>query len=414
MQTSITKLENGLFVAIWPFPALESVGIAVGVRYGSVDENPEINGSAHFLEHMLFKGTKNRTWKNIEEEIREIGAYINAGTDYESTIYMIRSHNTYFDKALDILSDMIKNSTLPEKEFELERGPIINENLIYADNPLFFARDYLPRILFKKHPAKMPIGGNNKTIKKISRDDLLEIYRKYYTPKNTAVVIYGGIKKEDALSKVSKYFSDFEGEYTPITTPIANEEQVRREKIFERIGTKQARIAIGFKCSEFRRGFNDLIEELALDVVNDWLSYTLFEEVREKRGLAYDVGSDHYSYSTFGFIAAEAGIEPKNIHITKEVILKQFEKLQKGELSKEEVDKIKNKLSIKNRMQRENTLTMANSIAFSQIVYGDATLVETFPEEITKVTLDDVRKVCNKYIDVDRYGMVVLKPKIKK
>jgi predicted Zn-dependent peptidase len=327
---------------------------------------------------------------------------------------MARSHNAYFDKALDILSDMIKNSTLPEKELEPERGAIINENLIHADNPLFFARDYLPKILFKKHPAKMPIGGNNKTIKKIFRDDLFEIYRKYYTPKNTTVAIYGGIKKEDALSKASKYFSDFEGEYMPIAPPIANEEQVRREKIFERVGTEQARIAIGFKCSGFRKGVNSLIEKLALDVANDWLSYTLFEEVRERRGLAYDVRSYHYSYSTFGFIAAEAGIEPKNIDITKEVILKQFEKLQNGELSKEELDKVKNKLSIKNRMLRENTLLMARSMAFSQIVYGDATLVETLPEEITKVTLDDVRKVSNKYIDVDRYCMVALKPKIKK
>ncbi|MGI0100249.1 MAG: M16 family metallopeptidase [Candidatus Micrarchaeaceae archaeon] len=412
MKITVKKLKNGITVAVCSFPQLQSVGINIGVKYGSVDENPKINGSAHFLEHMLFKGTTKRNWKKQNEFVRSIGAYSNAYTDYESTTYQIMSYKAYFKDSLDLISDMLTNSILPPKEFESERGPIINENLIQEDNPRYFARDYLPKALFKKHPARMPIGGNNKTtINKITRYDLFDIYKKHYTPENMVVAVYGGIHENNAIKLVSKYLKNFKGINSELKRPMAREKQIKTERIFSRVGTKQARIAVGFKTSEFRNTPEGIREYLSILVASDLLSYRLYEQIREKRGLSYDPSSYSYMYSTFGFIAAEAGVEPSKLNQTKGIILDEFQKLENGDITKEEVKKTINKIRITYKMARESSWHMASLIASSQLTYGDPKFTFSIPEIIGNIHLNDVKAACKKYIDADKYSMVMLKPK---
>lgn len=410
MRTRTSVLENGINVAVYPFPGLETVGIAIGVRYGSVDENPRINGSAHFLEHMMFKGTKKRTWKDIREETKAIGAYQNAFTDREMTMYIMQAYKKYAGESVEMLADMLQNSVLPEKEFELERGPIINENLLYEDNPSYLFSDYMPRVLFEKHPAKMPVGGNNETtIKKITREHLFEIYKRNYAPENMVIAISGGIDYRTADALVKKHFGRFERTYSRPRREVANEKQKRKDLVIDKKGLKQTRIGIGFKCREFDP--KRLREYAGMTVLNALLNYRVYEEVREKRGLSYDPSSSYNSYATFGFIAAECGVEPKKAGTARSVMLKEFERLQNGEIGRDEVDKMKNSLRINYITRRERSLDFATVIANSGLIANDFMLSERLPDLVRSVTLDDVREYAHAYIDVDRYGMVMLRPK---
>ena len=409
MHTLSKNLGNGLKVSTYSFPQLETVAICFGVRFGSIDEKPRVNGAAHFLEHMMFKGTKKRTWKQLDDQMKELGIQNNAFTDHETTAYFMQVYKGYFEKAMELLSDMVRNSTLPAKEMELERGPIINENMIHHDNPRYMISDYIPRALYRRHPARMSVGGDDeKTIRNVKRKDLLDIYDSYYTPKNSVLSIYGGVSSEKAFGIANKYFGMKGKEYRKPKRKIAREKQEHKVITIARKGIKQTRIGIGFMCGEYKN--SDLDEFLSLNVVERYLSDKLFEEVREKNGLSYDPMASYNPYSTFGFIAAAAGIEPKNLDKTRDIMLKEFEKLQNGEIDKGELERTKKALSIEARTARESTLNMAVQMVSFNLLYGGTRVLDRMPELISRVTLDDFRKYSAKYIDVDRYGMVLLKP----
>ncbi len=409
MHAKQFTLKNGLEVIIKSAPQFQTVGVSVGIKYGSIDENQKVSGAAHYLEHMLFKGTKKRTWKMIWEEGRKYGMMQNAFTDKESTQYIIGAYKGYLNRALDLLSDMVRNSVFPKDEFEKAREPIINENLIRDDTPEYIFYDFLPKILYQKHPARMPIGGNEATIKRTKIGDILNIYDNYYSPENMIVAVYGGVSTTKAFDMVKRYFDDFEKKSKKLNRWVSNEKQFKKELVISKKGIKQTRLGIGFKSSGFKT--SNMHEYLSMLVIREILSKRLFDEVREKRGLSYDPYASYSLYNTFGFIGAAAGIEPAKLAETKEVVLKEFEKLQNGEVPKSEVESRKKVLSIKYTINTEDTLGMAVNMADAYSTFGDPKIPIELPKMIKKVNLDDVRKYSAKYIDVDKYGMVVLKPK---
>ncbi len=404
------RLKNGLRVFSYEFPRLETVGIALGVGFGSIDEPQRINGAAHFLEHMMFKGTRKRTWKDIADQLRGLGAYHNAFTDHETTVYFVKVYKGYFREALEILSDMIKNSTIPDGEFEKERGPIINENLIRHDNPKFMISDYMPRVLYRKHPARLSVGGDNeKSIRHIKRSELFGLYREYYTPKNCVLAVYGGVGVDEALRASEVYFGNFGGAYTSTKRKAAKEAQTRRSMTIARSGIMQTRIGIGFKCSPFSTSNMD--EFLSFLVIEKYLASRLFEEVRQKHGLSYDPAAMYSPYSTFGFIAAVAGTEPEKLGEVRDIMLREFGRLEKGDIDVKEFERSRKALSIQYRIEREESSRMAIEIALSELMYSGPSLMERLPEKILEIRLETAKKYCRKYIDVGNYGMVVLKPK---
>ncbi len=409
MKTKSRLLGNGLGVSAYSFPQLETVSVCLGVRFGSVDENPRINGAAHFLEHMMFKGTGKRTWKELDNGIKELGIQYNAFTDHETTAYFMQVYKGYFEETMELLSDMINNSTLPEKEVGLERGPIINENMIHHDNPRYMISDYIPRVLYKRHPARMSVGGDNETtIKKITREDLDTIYETYYTPRNSTLSIYGGVDYKKAFDMADKYFGRMDGKYVKPKREVAKEKQEGRTITIKRKGIKQTRIGVGFICGEYRK--NDVDEFLALEIVGRYLSDKLFEEIREKRGLSYDPMASYNPYSTFGFIAAAAGVEARNMEKAKGIILGEFKKLEDGEIDREELERTKKTLSIEARTSREDTMDMAIKTTVFDLMYGGSALLDKIPEKILKIDYDTVRKYCARYINVEECGIVLLKP----
>ncbi len=408
MAMNLFTLDSGLKVAINSAPQFETVGVSVGVNCGSMDENPKLNGSAHYLEHMLFKGTKRRTWKQIAEEVRNLGMTQSAFTGKENTIYYIQAYKGYFGNAVDLLSDMLTNSVFPEKEFLLERGPVINENMKRNDNSQWFFYDFLPMALYDKYPAKRSVSGDASVINKIQLKDILKLYKNYYNPGNMVVSVYGGINMEKSLDAIENAFSDFSRKSSVPKRYPCREKQELREIVIGKKGIKQARIGIGFKT----KGFSDasMPEYLSLLALSEVATRRIFDSVREERGLSYDPFAYYNSNKMFGFIAASSGIKPKDQDTAKDIILKEFEKLHDGEIGKDELKSRINGLSIRYRTYKESTLGMSVSIASNYLTYGNPFLMDKLPDMIKKVTLDDVKKYAAQYIDVDKYGLVMLKP----
>ena len=408
MKSAAFVLSNGMQAYVYPRPGLESVGIAIGVRYGSIDDRKEINGAAHYLEHMLFKGTARRTAQEIKQEIRDIGVNWNAFTTFETTVYYMQGYSVYFERMADILSDMITNSTLPEEEFELERGPVINEKLIHQDNPRFFFYDTFGKVLYKRHPAMRPVGGSRESIERTTRNNLLSIYNSYYTPKNMIAVVYGNVSVNEAKETLERHIGRFNRKYNKLRRKVANEPQVGRELTIRKENLKQARIGVGFKTLPCRKA--SMKEIVTLMVIGKILSFRLFDEVRDRSGLSYDPSANYYPFSTFGFIGAQAGAEPQKIGAVRKIMLDEMGKLGHGDITKDEVERAKLGLGIQYRMQRESTLDMVNSIASYALIMGSYKFVEELPDMVGRVSVGDVKTYCSKYISAKKCGIVVLKP----
>ncbi len=403
----IKKLRNGIILLVSGDNNFQTISTNVSIGYGSIYENPNVNGSAHFLEHMLFKGTSKRSWKDISNQMRNIGAYSNASTDFENTNYMTKCFKKYFETSVDIVSDMIKNSIIPIDEFEKERGAIINENLISENNPRDFGSEYLPKVLFKDYPAKMPIGGNNKlTIKKISREHLYNIYSEQYAPENIIISVYGGINSDNAINLLEEHFGDFERKYKHANLNACNEKQFKKELYVIRKGVTQTRIAIGYKCIGTQNMSID--EFIAMRIGNTLLSNLAYDEIREKNGLAYDPSGACNIWKNFGFISLDAGVEPKDLKKTKSIMLNILNLIVNDSIPEEELERARTQTAIGYKTLRENTLLASIVQSGVYSLFNDKTLFDNISNRVENIKLGSVIKALQKYIIPDEYGMVVL------
>ena len=401
-------MKNGLRVFVYPTPYLESVAIAIGVNYGSMDDGDKTIGAAHFLEHMILKGTKTRTVNQIREEAREMGLIWNAFTNMERTLYFFQAYKDRFSGMMELLSDMVVNSTIPKAEFELERGPVINEELMRQDNNQYFFWDHLPQAVYTDHPAGRKNTGNRESINRLKREDLIKVYETHYSPENMVLTIYGNVKLSEAKRLAVRHFSKFSRKYVKKERRLYSAPQVKNEVVVRRENIKQSIIGMGFRCGEFHP--SKVSETVSLMVAAMALNYRVMDEVRIKRGLAYTPFAVYAFYNSISFIGAQAAGEHQKISEIKQILLAEFEKMEKGALTESDIERAKNGLIAQYRIMRENTMSMANTITSFTIMTGDYKFVENLPDLISQVKLADVKKYCKKYIKAGKYSSVILKP----
>lgn len=279
-------LENGLEVLTIKKDT-KIAAINIGVKVGSLYEDMNEKGIAHFIEHMLFKGTVNRDYETLNDELEFLGGEYNAYTDYTSTVYTISCLEEEITNALNILGDMIINSSFNKKEIEKERGVILSEIRSSKDDIEDFSFTRINECAFNESPLKFDVAGLEENIKKYKREDLLNFYKKYYTPNNTVIAMVSSYSHEEALNEIKKYFSKWE-ERNITVKEIVKEKNI--EKTFTTIKSNIEQNTIIYLYT-----FDNLKKELELPlkILNHRLGESsnslLFREVREKRGLAYDI-----------------------------------------------------------------------------------------------------------------------------
>jgi predicted Zn-dependent peptidase len=383
-------LANGLTV-LFEHKKGNSVVIEVMAKVGSNNETKEEAGISHFIEHMLFEGTKKRpnNWL-ISNEIEKVGGEFNAYTTNERTCFYAKVPKKHFENSLEVIADIIKNSLFKLEDIKREKNVVSKEIDLINDEPRYYQWDLLQKTLFSKHPSKNPVYGDKKVIKNLTRDKLLEYFNRNYGTNNLVVSIVGDIK--DWKNQVKDNFKiDRVGKVKQVKVkePVLKSNIIKKEK---------KKIVNTYMVCGFKTCTTTNPDAYVLEVINGVLgrgqSGRMFTEIRAKKGLAYDVGTQNVNESTFGYFSVYATIDKKNIEKVKKMILTEIEKLKK--LESKDLLEAKNYVEGSYLLDLEDPQKIADQMLFWEQV-GDYQLMNSYLKKIKQVTLEDVKRVITKY-----------------
>lgn len=397
------RLNNGITLIYNKSPG-NSVTVQVLVKTGSNNEQKNISGVSHFIEHMLFEGTKKRPdSRAIANEVEKLGGIFNAYTSGEITCYYVKLMSRDMDRALDILSDILINPVFNEKSIEKEKKVILKELHMVIDDPRFYQWRLFQKELFKAHPAGNPTLGTEISLKGMSRAKILDYYSGNYSPDNAVISIAGNV--DNVKSKVNGYFSGWKGKKLPESGHLAPPKQAFSLKK-EKRKILSSYWVIGYKTPPRSAG-----ESYALDVISAVLgrgqSGKIFDEIRNRRGMAYEVGINYEPAKDYGYFAVYASTDKTNVEKGKNIVLDEFKKLQK--LSEEDLNEAKTYIEGRHAIEMDETDKLADKLAYWEFV-SEAEDALHYIDNIMSVTLDDVKNAAGKFLNGD-YTMVVLEPK---
>ncbi len=379
----------------------KSISVGVFVPTGSAFENENERGLAHFVEHMLFKGTKSRSYKDIAEEMDRLGGTINAFTSKEYTCFYVKVLKDYADQGIDILQDIISSSLIDEKELNKEKGVIIEEINMTQDNPDEAAFEHFMENAMPCNFGK-PILGTRERINSYTRNDLVRFMGKYYQPENLIVSIVGKDKNVDFSFKNRFAFEDFftDEKNTNIDFKFKSGTDVVKREI------QQSNIVIGFELF-------DIYDErkyaayLLSDIFGGTMSSRLFQTIREEQSLCYHISSSVKFFRTGGLGAIFAGTYKDNTQKLLDSVKKEFEKLKKGYITKEELSKAKTHFKGTYLLSLESPYAVMAKQGIDNIFYGKYIDENYIIEKIDSVTTDNIADLIN-LIDIDKFHITVL------
>lgn len=389
-------LSNGLRLILVPMPSFESATVMVMVGAGSRYEERKNNGISHFLEHMAFKGTKSRpSAMKIASLIDGIGGEFNAFTGKETTGYYVKSSSNHVELTLDLLSDMLQNSLLDSGEIEKEKGVIIEEINMYEDTPMRKIGDIYEELLYGDTPMGWDTAGTKKVIKAAKREDFLTYLQSLYSPHNMTVVVAGGIDLEKTKTLVESKFGLMKRFDTVIASKVIDGQE-KPGVFIKSKKTEQVHIALGFRTIGLNSSDKYPLEVLSA-IIGGGMSSRLFEEVREKRGLAYYVRTSSDNYTDCGTLVTNAGVDPLRIDDAIEVILKEHKRI-KEDIMPDEIIKAKEFIKGHFVLELEDSRSVAGFYAHEELLENAIHTPSDILEKINAVTLEDVLMVANKYI----------------
>ena len=379
---------------------MDAPSLTVLVMYpvGSRYEPEKLSGVSHYIEHLMFKGTKKR--KNtlvLTREIDRLGAEYNAFTSKEYTGYYIKIDKSYQKIAIDILSDMLYNSTFDPKEMEREKGPIVEEIRMYRDNPLMNIDNVFEDLLYAGCPMGRDIAGTPEHVLGYKRADVLSFRDKYYAPKNMTVVVAGG-ESDEVVQLVQEYFGKERSEKKPssVFKPAVFGSGAKTKRLdVQHKQTDQAQLMIGFPGLSYTDSNNPTVAVMNT-ILGGSMSSRLFIQIRERRGLAYMVRSGSEKYRDTGYVYIRAGLEAKNINKAISVIQKEIEKLKNKGVSARELADAKTHIRGSLTLSMEDSSVQANWYA-KHSLFGK--IIETPEDRLKKidaVTKDDIQNIAQK------------------
>jgi len=402
-------LANGLNVITVPMPSFESATVMIMVGAGSRYETKLNNGISHFLEHMAFKGTKNRpSALAISTLIDGIGGEFNAFTGKETTGYYIKSSSNHIDLCMDVLSDMLCNSLFDEKEIEKEKGVILEEINLYEDTPARKIGDVYENLLYKDTPMGWDIAGEKDVIKKIQRQDFINYMSSLYSADNIVIVVAGGIDSGKTKELVEKYFGKMAKFNTLRYTKVV-ENQTKPDMLIKEKKTEQVHVSIGIRTIPLDHQDRYPLSILA-SILGGGMSSRLFHQVREKRGLAYYVRSSSEHYQDCGSLVSVAGVDPKRAEEAVAVILEQYHGISnfKFPISNEEIKKAKEFVKGHLVLELEDSRSVAGFFGSQALLEKKIDKPEEVLEKIKNVTLDQVEKVAKKYFVEEGLNLAII------
>jgi predicted Zn-dependent peptidase len=336
-----TILNNGLTVISHYMPSRVSISLGLWIKAGARYEGKNINGISHFLEHVLFKGTARRNCEEIKQAIEGIGGSFNGFTAQEMTCYLAKVPGEYLERALDVLADMVLNASLTPKDIEVERKVILEEIRMYKDLPSHFVMDLLTELLWPNQPLGRNIAGETDTVGQIDRKQLAAYKRSFYQLDNIIVAACGNLKHSRLLEECKKHLSVSPADKIERKGFVsAKENQTAPQWKFQVKKTEQTHLALGLHGLPKAHPGHFALNLLNI-ILGANMSSRLFREVREARGLAYDIGTSLKFFQDSGAFIVHAGIDNRRVVETLEIILAQLMEIKKNNVGAQELARAK-------------------------------------------------------------------------
>jgi predicted Zn-dependent peptidase len=402
-------LKNGLRIITVPQKNTQAVTVLVLVGTGSKYEKKEENGISHFLEHLFFKGTKKRPNPLLlAETLDKVGGIYNAFTSQEYTGYFAKVAASYFDLALDWVSDIFLNSILPKEEIEKERGVIIEEINMRKDHPMEYVQILWQKVLYGDQPAGWDIAGTIESVGKISRQDIINYRESQYLASNTIVCLAGNFDEKEGIEKVKKFFSKIKvGK--PKEKPPVLEKQKKPEIILEERKTDQTHICLGVRTFNLFHP-KRYAQEVLATILGGMMSSRLFEILRTKMGIAYYLTTFVETNPDTGFLVTSAGLKNEKIKEGISAILKEYKRLSREKISEKELKKAKENIKGKTTLLLESSDAQASFYAGQELLEKKILTPKEVFKEIDKIKAKDILMVAKEIFKPQKLNLALIGP----
>lgn len=418
-QSGLSRIvsDNGLTILLQEQDA-RSISFCIGVRFGSVH-----HPAAHFIEHLLFKGTESKSYQDIRRLANRGGGSLDAFTGFFSTCYVTKNLSRYAYEALELLCDMIANSTILESEIEHERAVVLEEHKMRTEDPELLLTDMLYRMLYRNHPLERMVLDDIQRIKAITHSEVIETYRKFYIPANIVIVGVGPIDKDIVLEIARKYFPQTQKESVDQLTlppPETLLSPPSGRTVFPR-PIARVHLMGGFRAVPCTHPDYYPLRVLSA-IMGENTDSRLFEETRERKGLVYNITS-HYDIIRpawksplkadctrwHGTLRIYSNFRPKNIRLVEKAVKTTLQRLVQQEVSEEELEANKQKLIGCQELALDGTFRYMNLLFTAEINDGIQSFYE-FNEGVSAVTSNDVLRVARQYCNPNKGMWIILKP----
>ena len=389
-----SEYESGLRLVTERMPDVRSVTLGFWVAVGSRDEPARIAGASHFLEHLLFKGTRSRTAKEIAEAFDAVGGDLNAFTGREQTTFYARVLDRDLPMAIEHLADMLQRSVIRSEDLEAERQVILEEIHMNEDAPDQLIHDVLAQSVWGEHPLGRSVLGSKETVRGVSRDQIRRFWKRHYVPANLVVIAAGNVSHERVARHLESLL-DTGPRVRGRRSPVRPERTIPRalgRTVVRRRPTEQAHLCIG-RPGLPRRDPARFAFGVVNNAVGEGMSSRLFQEVREKRGLAYTVFSYHAMYAETGTFSVYAGTTPSRAREVLGVIRRELEDVAENGLGAEELARAKGHMKGSLVLSQEDTSSRMNRLGRSEVGHGEILSMDDVIERIDAVTAEETREV---------------------
>jgi len=405
-----TVLDNDLTIVTEYIESVKSITAGIWVKTGSRHEDEQLAGITHFLEHMLFKGTENRSSYDIALSMESVGGYLNAFTSTEYTCYYSRCLDSKLETALDVLTDMVRYSQFPEEEMLKEKKVVLEELKMYKDSPDDVIFEEFGSQIFKNHPIGRPIIGYENTIQSFSRKNLFDYIKNRYQPDNLLVAVAGNVDHDEVVRLAGEMLDIQTNTKTKTDNQPLTPYEPSKKIISKQI--EQTHMIIGRRGLDYDHK-DKYILLLGNTILGGGMSSRLHQNIREKYGYCYSIGSFNQTYMDSGLFGVYIGTDKDYVDHVRTLIFEEFDRIQSEPISKKELQQAKAHLKGKLLLSQESTSNRMNRLAKSELYFNRFISLDELVQRIDEVTAKKIKDFSESFFDKDLYSETLLIPENK-
>ncbi len=403
-----TRLPSGLVVVTAAAPHMASISLGLWVGAGGRYEPAELNGAAHFIEHMLFKGTTRRAPREISQAVEGIGGYLNAFTSEETTCYYSKALHNRLPELLDVLMDMAINPRFAPADIDLEREVIQEEIAMCLEDPHQHVSELINETLWPDHPLGRPLAGTAQSLKRLRREELLAFKRQHYVASNVVVAAAGNLDHDAVVRAVSRYADEFPAGAAPRYLPVISDQDKPRVRLFTK-DVSQTQLILGIRaCSRHDERRHAL--RILNVILGENMSSRLFQELREERGLAYQVASSVSFFHDAGTLDISMGLDTDNVPSALRLTVRELKRLAASAPPAVEVGRARDYVLGQIALSLENTESQMNFIGEQWLGAGRLVHPEEIKKRLAAVTPAEVRAAARDFFRPERYNLALVSP----